>query len=95
MEHFPYGKQIGKLLDIQNKLQRHRAPTHILLVLKSEKSGNQVPNFDFFEKSLKFAHEIPVHNGSDAFPNELVRFRIEAKPIWGNIQKHCKNAVTN
>ena len=22
------------------------------------------------------------------------RIRIEAKPIWGEIQKHCKNAVT-
>ena len=42
---------------------------------------------------MKFAHEISVQNGSDAFPNELMRFRIEAKPIWWKIQKHCKNAV--
>ena len=39
---------------------------------------------------MKFAHEISVQDGSYAFPNELVRFRIEAKPIWGNIQKQYK-----
>ena len=32
-------------------------------------------------------------NGSYVFPNELARFRNEAKPILGKIQKHCKNAV--
>ena len=92
VEHFQYGKQIGKILDIKNKQKRHRAPTHILLGLKSEKSGNQVPN-EIFEKYLKFAHGISVQNGSDAFPNELTRFRIEATPIWGKIQKHRKNTV--
>ena len=74
VEHFQYGKQIGKILDIQNRQKRHRAPPHILLGLKSEKSGNQVPNFDFFKIyeicSLNFcaewiirfpkrAHEVP------------------------------------
>ena len=38
---------------------------------------------------FKFAHEISVHNGSYAFPNELMRFPNEAKPIWVEIQKHC------
>ena len=95
MEHFQYGKQIGKILGIKNTQKRHRAPKHILLGLKSEKSGNQVPFLEQFEKYLKFAHDISVHNGSHAFPNDLVRFRFEAKPIWGNIQKHCKNAVIN
>ena len=28
VEHFPYGKQIGKILDIQNKQKRHGAPKH-------------------------------------------------------------------
>ena len=42
---------------------------------------------------MKFAHEISVQIGSHAFPNELARFRIEATPIWGKIQKHSKNAV--
>ena len=93
VEHFQYGKQIGKILDIKNRQTRHRAPKHILLGLESEKSGNQVPNFEIFEKYRKVAHEISVQNGCDAFPNELMRFRIEAKPIWGKIQKHCKNAV--
>ena len=58
--------------------------------MKSEKSGNQVPNFEMFEKYRKFAHNISGQNGSDAFPNELARFRIEANPIWEHIQKHCK-----
>ena len=93
VEHFQYGKQIGKILDIKNRQKRHRAPKHILLGLEYEKSGNQVPFFENVEKHLKFAHEISVQNGSDAFPNELTRFRIEAKPIWEKIQKHCKNAV--
>ena len=44
-------------------------------------------------KNMKFAHGISVQNGSDAFPNELMRFRNEATPIWVEIQKHCKNAV--
>ena len=93
VEHFQYGKQTGEILDIKNMQKRHRAPKHILLGLKSGKSGNQVPNFDFFEKYFKFAHEISVQNGCDAFPNKLMRFRFEAKPIWENIQKHCKHAV--
>ena len=93
VEHFPYGKQIGKILDIRNRQKRHRAPEHILLGLKSEKSGNQVPIFGFFEKYPKFAQDISVQNGSYAFPNELTRFRIEAKTILGKIQKHRKNAV--
>ena len=94
MEHFQYGKQIGKTLDIKNMQKRHRAPKHMLLGQKSEKSGNQVPNFGIFEKYLKFTYEISVHNGSYAFPNELMRFPNEAKPIWVEIQKHCKYAVT-
>ena len=78
----------------QNVKKGPRAPKHIFLGLKSEKSGNQVPNFEIYEKYLKFAHGISVQNGSDAFPNELTRFPNEAKPIWVEIQKHCKNAVT-
>ena len=65
----------------------------ILLGLESEKSENMVPRLENFEKYLEFAHEISVQNGSYAFPNELMRFRIEAKPIWEKNLKHCKNAV--
>ncbi len=79
-------------MDIKRQ-KRHGAPKLILSGLESEKSGNQVPNFENFETYLKFAHEISVQDGSYAFPNELVRFSIEAKAIWGKIQKHCKNAV--
>ena len=46
MEHFQYGKQIGKILDIKNRQKRHRAPKHILLGLNSENYGNQVPSFE-------------------------------------------------
>ena len=72
---------MGKMLGIENKQKRHRAPKHILLGLKSEKPENQVPFFDKSEKHLKFAHKISVQNGCDTFPNELMRFHIEAKPI--------------
>ena len=95
VEHFQYGKQIGKILDQQNMHKRHRAPKHILLGLESEKSGNQVRCFWKCWKYLKFVHGVSVHNGSDALPNELMRFRNEAKPIWDKIQKHCKPAVIN
>ena len=83
MEHLQDDKQIGKIVDIKNRQKRHRVPKHILLGLESAKSVNQVPNSEKLEKYLKFAHGISVHNASYAFPNELVRFRIEAKPIWG------------
>ena len=56
MEHFQY----GTILDIKNKQKHHWAPKHILLGLKSEKSGNQVPIFEDVEKYLKSAHENSV-----------------------------------
>ena len=93
MEHFPYGKQIGKLLDQKNTQKRPQAQKPIFLGLESEKSEHWIPHFEIFENYIKFAHEISVQNGCDAFPNELMRFRFEAKPIWEKIQKHCKNAV--
>ena len=93
VEHFPYGKQIGKFADLKNKQKRPQAPKPIFLGLESEKSENQVPYFEIFEKYIKDAPKKTVQNGCDAFPNELVRFPNEAKPIWGKIQKHCKNAV--
>ena len=80
---------------MKNKQKRPQAPKPIFLGLESEKSENQIILFENFEKYLKIAHGISVQNGSDAFPNELMRFRIEAKQIWGKIQKHCKNAVIN
>ena len=42
--------------------------------------------------NLKHAHKSSVQNGGDTFPNELMRFRFEAKPIWDNIQKQCKGS---
>ena len=89
VEHLPNGKQIGKFLDQTNGEKRPQASKPIFLGLDSEKIENQIPTFGTW-KYLKFAHEISVQNGSYAFPNELMRFRIEAKPIWGEIQKHCK-----
>ena len=41
-------------------------------------------------KYFKLSHGISEQNGSDAFPNELMRFRIEAEPIWEKNQKHFK-----
>ena len=80
-------------MDIKNTQKRPQAQKPICLGLESEKSGNQVPNFGNSENYIKFAHELFVHNGSYAFPNELMRFRIEAKPIWEEIQKRCKNVL--
>ena len=88
MEHFPYGKQIGKLLDPKNMQKRPQAHKPIFLGLKSEIMETMFQILIGLEKYLKFAHDISVRNGSYAFPNELMRFRIEATPIWGKIQKH-------
>ena len=93
IENCPYGKQIDDFLDIKKCQTRPRAPKPIFLGLESEKSENQVPIFEFFEKYIKDAPNKTVQNGSYTSPNELVRFRNEAKPIWVEIQKHCKNAV--
>ena len=56
MEHFPYGKQTGKMLDIQNCQKRPQAPKPILLGLESEKSENQITCLEIFEKDMNFAH---------------------------------------
>ena len=90
MGNCPYGKQIGKFLDQQNCQKRGQAPKPIFLGLESENSENQMPEFKIFGKYMKLARGISVQIGSYAFPNELTRFPIEAKPIWGKIQKHCK-----
>ena len=42
-----------------------------------------------FEKYEKDAHEKSLQNGSYAFPDELMRFPNEAKPIWVEIQKYA------
>ena len=88
-------KQTDEFSDIKNRQTRHRAPKHILLGQKSEKYGNQVHFFVILEEYRKFAHNKSVQNRCDAFPNRLMRFRIEAKPIWETNQSHCKNAVIN
>ena len=53
MEHLPefiencqYGKQIDDFLDKKNMQKRPQAPKPIFLGLESEKSENQVPNFE-------------------------------------------------
>ena len=40
VEHFPYGKQIGKILDIQNMQKRPQAQKPIFFGLESEKYEN-------------------------------------------------------
>ena len=88
IESLQIGKQIGKFVDMPKRPQAQN-----FLGLEYEQYGNQVPNFEKFEKYEKDVHTQYVQNGSDAFPNELTRFRFEAKPIWEKNQKHCKNAV--
>ena len=94
IENCQYGKEIGEFLDHKNCQKRPQAQKPIFLGLESENCDNQIPKFENIEKYLKFAHECSVQNGSYTSPNELVRFRNVAKPVWVKIQKHCKNAVT-
>ena len=93
IEHLQYCKHIDDFLDQKNTQKRPQAQKPTFLGLESEKSEVWIPDFEIFENSHKLAHEISVHIGSYAFPNELMRFPIEAKSIWGKIQKHCINAV--
>ena len=83
-------KQLGKFLDMP---KRPQAPKTHFLGLEYEKSGNHVAILEIFETYEKDAHANSVQNGSDAFQNELTRFRFEATPIWEQIQKRRKNAV--
>ena len=94
IENCPYGKQIGNFLDQQNRQKRPQAqkPISWVWILKNLKTGFYL--LIFFEKYMKFAHEISVQNGSYTSPNELMRHQNNEKPIWVKIQKHCKNAVT-
>ena len=90
IEKSPYGKQIGKFVDYKNRQTRPQAPKPIFLGLESEKSENMVPNLEDFETYIKDAPKKTVQNGCDAFPNELVRFRNEAKPIWVKFKNTVK-----
>ena len=90
VQHFQFSKYIGKFLDMRT---RPRAQKHTYLALEYEKSGNQVPYISDFEENSKHVHNKPVQIGCDTFPNELVWFHIEAKPIWDKLKKHGKNAV--
>ena len=93
IENCESGKQIDDFLDIKKYQKRPQARKPIFLGLESEKSENWILNLENFEKSIKYAPKKTVQNGSCTSPNKLVRFRNEAKPIWVEIQKHCKNAV--
>ena len=81
-------------MDIKKSQKRPQARKPIFLGLESGKSGNQVPQIEIFEKYIKDAPKKTVLIGSYDSPNELTRDRNNEKPIWVEIQKHCKNAVT-
>ena len=89
--NFQNGKQIDKLLDMS---KRPQAPKHIFWDWNMKHLETRF-HILIFLRNMKNAHGNSVHNGSYAFPNELMRFRFEAKPIWEKIQKHCKHAVIN
>ena len=90
----PYGKQIDDFLDIKKCQKRPQARKPIFLGLESGKSGNQIVFFGNFEKYIKDAPKKTVQNGSYTSPKELTRVQNNEKPIWVEIQKHCKNAVS-
>ena len=94
IENWPYGKQIDDFLELKNCQKRPQAKKPIFLGLESEKSGNWILNLEFFEKYMKDAPKKTVQNGSYTSPNGLTRVQNNEKPIWVEIQKHCKNAVT-
>ena len=89
VEDLQIGKQIGKLLDMP---KRPQAQKHIFWVwnMKNLETWFQILKNRKYHKDV---HTNSVQNGCDTFPNELVRFRVEAKLIWGKMQRHCKNAV--
>ena len=89
VEHLQIGKQIGKLLDMPKRPQAQKHIFWVWDIRKLEIWFQMLKN----ENYQKDAHKNSVQNGCDAFPNELMRFRFEAKPIWETIQKHCKFAV--
>ena len=95
IDNLQYGKQIGKISDFKSRQKRPQAKKLIFLGRESEKSKNQIPYFDFFEKYIKDAPKKTVQNGSYAFPNELTRFPNEAKPIWVEIQKTLQTCSHN
>ena len=67
-----------------------QAKKPIFLGLESVTSENQIQYFEIFEKYIKYAPKKTVQNGSYTFPNGLTRFQNNEKPIWVEIQKHCK-----
>ena len=67
IEHFQCGKHIGKILHIKNKQKRHRAPKPILLGLKSENYGNQIPNFEFLKNILNLLTKFLCRMGQTLF----------------------------
>ena len=94
IENFQYGKQIDDFLDMQKRQKTSTGPKTDFIgsgIWKIWKPGSK---FWKFEKYIKDAPKKTVQNGSSTFANELMRFPNEAKPIWVEIQKHCKNAVT-
>ena len=76
IENCPYGKHIADFLNLKDMQKRPQARKPIFLGLESEKSENKIPIFEIVEEDLECAHNKFVHNGSYAFPNELMRFRI-------------------
>ena len=88
VEHFPDGKHIGNILDIKTR-KNVTGPQNTFCgsgICKYLETRFQILKDS--KKNLNFAHDISVHNGCDPFPNELMRFRIEAKAIWKKIKKH-------
>ena len=56
IENCPYGKQIDEFLDQKNTQKRPRAQKPIFLGLESEIFEIWIPNFEIFDKYMKFAH---------------------------------------
>ena len=93
IEDFQSGKQIDEFLDKKKIQKRPRAPKPFFW---DRNLKNLETRFQILKKNEKYIKDAPtktVLDGSSTFANELMRFRNNAKPIWVEIQKHCKNAV--
>ena len=77
----------------QNVQKRPQAPKHMFWDRNMKNLETRFQILKVLKNMRKMLTKKTMQNGSSASPNELMRFRNEAKPIWVQIQKHRKNAV--
>ena len=84
---------VSKSVNILDMPKRPQAQPNSFLGLEYEQYGNLVPVLEKFENIIKMLTQILCRMAVTLFPNELMRFRFEAKLIWAETRKHCKHVV--